>query len=404
MKKPLSKKQNDKYLSPVRDQSGALKGYRFTPGPTLRAQGIKPQMLKMPNGTWMDHTTARIARDTILRTNAPIAIKPTPKAPNNYLTLKRAFSLYETYFNKKIIAGTRSKASLKAYSEHMKSWYDYFGDDANVKDIDCEIVQDAINLMSDEGIKPANLNARLATLKVLIKYIKQHIDRSVTKITDIEIEPPLKRLIIPNDQEISLLIETADNLAIETQNENFRYVGTAIIAAIWTAQRIGDLLKCDLGEQLFIEDDRQRLFFNQQKTNAQILIPILPPLAQRIGNRFEGKLIEKPIGVDWGYAYFRQHWAMVRDKAYENIINSKIIPKGIDKEKIKKLHFHDFRGAAITRLYSAGCTAIDIASWSGHSIQTITNMLKIYCQYQQKRADTAGDMLLDYFTQNNLRY
>lgn len=403
MKKLINLKKNNKYLSPVFDNNGALKGFRFTPGPTLRAQGIKPQMLKMPNGEFMDITTARIARDTILRTATPIIAKPKTTNKSNTLTLKSGFALFETYFSKKITAGSRSKASLKTYSEHIKAWYDYFGENANLHEIDNDLVQEAVNLMADEGVKPANLRGRLATISVTLKYLKKHIDKTLCRIEDIEIEPPAIRLLIPTDQEIAFLINCADQLATETKNQNYKSVGTAIIAAIWTCQRIGDILQCDLDKQLFNENNRDRLFFNQQKTNAQIMIPILPPLAQRIDKQKNGMLIKKQ-NHNWQYPSFREHWAKVRKYAYEKLNKSKIIPKGIDKEKILKLHFHDFRGASITRLYAAGCTPIDIASWSGHTIQTINNMLKIYCQYQQDRADKAGDILYDYFKQNKIHY
>lgn len=403
MKMPTQKKQNDKYLTPVYDNSGALKGYRFTPGPTLRAQGLKPQMLKMPNGAWMDHITARIARDTILRTAQPVIVKA-PKSPTTYLTLKRAFELFESYFQKQVDNGSRSKSSLRTYSIQIKSWYDYLGEDANIEEIDAEIIQETIDLMLDEGIKLANAHGRLAAIQNVFIYLKKHMKfKHISPINGIILNKAEHRKVIATEPEIHLLVNTADKLATETGNKNFYSIGTAIIAAIWTAQRVGDLLNCDLDQQLSFENNRNRISFNQEKTNAAIMVPILPPLEERIKGRNGGFLIQKKNLKKWSYAHFRQYFSAVRKEAYNSLKASKIIPKGIDIEKIKTLHFHDFRGTAITRLYSAGCTPIDIASWSGHSIQTVTSMLKVYCVFQQERADEAGDKLFEYFKRNNLR-
>ena len=49
--------------------------------------------------------------------------------------------------------------------------------------------------------------------------------------------------------------------------------------------------------------------------------------------------------------------------------------KAFAKGKFGDLHFHDLRGTAVTRLALAGCTVPEIASITGHSLETVQAIL-----------------------------
>jgi integrase len=49
--------------------------------------------------------------------------------------------------------------------------------------------------------------------------------------------------------------------------------------------------------------------------------------------------------------------------------------KAFDKTNLGDLHFHDLRGTAVTRLALSGCTVPEIASITGHSMETVQNIL-----------------------------
>lgn len=63
-------------------------------------------------------------------------------------------------------------------------------------------------------------------------------------------------------------------------------------------------------------------------------------------------------GLPWTEDGFRSSW----DKAFK-------------KAKLGDLHFHDLRGTAVTRLALVGCTVPEIASFTGHSMDTVQQIL-----------------------------
>lgn len=53
------------------------------------------------------------------------------------------------------------------------------------------------------------------------------------------------------------------------------------------------------------------------------------------------------------------------------------------------LHFHDIRGTAVTMLAEAGCTVPEIATITGHSLQTVTKILERYLSRTRALAESA---------------
>jgi len=49
--------------------------------------------------------------------------------------------------------------------------------------------------------------------------------------------------------------------------------------------------------------------------------------------------------------------------------------QAFDKTSLGDLHFHDLRGTAVTRLALSNCTVPEIASITGHSMETVQNIL-----------------------------
>ena len=96
----------------------------------------------------------------------------------------------------------------------------------------------------------------------------------------------------------------------------------------------------------------------------------------------------------------------IRQRAYACllIINNKgkgITQAGFQKQfsnirrkaGLSHLRFHDLRGTAITRLANAGATTPEIASISGHSLQSVDNILKHYLVHTDKQASNAIDKI-----------
>jgi len=49
--------------------------------------------------------------------------------------------------------------------------------------------------------------------------------------------------------------------------------------------------------------------------------------------------------------------------------------KAFDKSGLSDLHFHDLRGTAVTRLVLSNCTVPEIAAITGHSLETVQQIL-----------------------------
>lgn len=136
----------------------------------------------------------------------------------------------------------------------------------------------------------------------------------------------------------------------------------AMLLALWTGQRQGDLLKLTWHSY-----DGSFIRLKQGKKGKNVRIPVSGVLksvlddlkAQGMGN---GRILRNTFGEDWTEDGFRTSWGKAYIKAD--------LPKGDDA-----LHFHDLRGTAVTRLALAGCSTSQIASVTGHSLTDVESLL-----------------------------
>jgi Phage integrase family. len=129
----------------------------------------------------------------------------------------------------------------------------------------------------------------------------------------------------------------------------------ALIMAIWTGQRQGDLLRLPWSS---IEAGKIRV--RQSKTGRRLLIPIGEPLRKELAQipTVSTVILTNSYGSAWTSDGFRASWA----RAVQGL--------GIDG-----VTFHDLRGSSVTRLAEAGCSEPEIASITGHSLKDVSEML-----------------------------
>jgi integrase len=141
---------------------------------------------------------------------------------------------------------------------------------------------------------------------------------------------------------------TQDEIA---QFEAHHPIGTkarlALALGLYTAQRRGDVVR--MGRQHIRAGE---LMVRQGKTNAALVIPVLPELAAIIDATPTGHLtlLVTKTGKSYGANDFSEQFRKWCDDA------------GLPPE----CSFHGLRKAALTRLADAGCTAHQIAAISGH--------------------------------------
>lgn len=136
----------------------------------------------------------------------------------------------------------------------------------------------------------------------------------------------------------------------------------ALLLALWTAQRQGDLIRLT-----WMQYDGSHIRFQQGKTKERVIIPIGDVLKDALDScrpeKAEGTILRNSRGDPWTGDGFRSSWAKATTRA------------GLDDADLR---FHDLRGTAVTRLSLAGCTDQEIAAITGHSETDVARIIRVY--------------------------
>jgi integrase len=135
----------------------------------------------------------------------------------------------------------------------------------------------------------------------------------------------------------------------------------ALLLALWTGQRQGDILRLTLSAY-----DGTHIRLKQSKWKSRIKVRAGDPLKRWLDERVKAKIDAVTIltnsrGKPWTEDGFRTSW----DTAFK-------------KTGLGDLHFHDLRGTAVTRLALAGCTVPEIAALTGHPMHTVERILEAH--------------------------
>lgn len=154
-------------------------------------------------------------------------------------------------------------------------------------------------------------------------------------------------------------------------------VRAALMMALWTGQRKGDLLRTPWGAY-----DGRSLRFKQSKTGAKVVIPVGQPLKEMLDTmtRRSPVILTTRRGTPWTLDGFSSSWS-----------------KAVGKAEIEGLTFHDLRGTAVTRLALAGCSNAQIAAITGHSLRDVDAILDAhYLGGKTELAEQAMAKLVDF--------
>lgn len=133
-------------------------------------------------------------------------------------------------------------------------------------------------------------------------------------------------------------------------------IKAAVIMALWTGQRKGDLLRAPWSDY-----DGHHIKVKQGKTGARVKIPASAELRELLDNmpRISPVILtNKRDKTPWTSDGFNSSWSKAKVKA-----------------GITDLTFHDLRGTAVTRLALADCSVAQIASITGHSLKDVEGIL-----------------------------
>jgi integrase len=134
----------------------------------------------------------------------------------------------------------------------------------------------------------------------------------------------------------------------------------ALMVALHSGQRQGDLLRLSWSNY-----DGGSLNLRQSKTGRKVTVPCTPALKASLDAipRNAAVILTTVTGRPWKPRHFKSQWAKAAAAA------------GVDATG---LHFHDLRGTAVTLLAEAGCTVPEIASITGHPMQSAERIIEKY--------------------------
>lgn len=429
-----AKKRAERYLTPLVDAAGEIQGYRFAPGPHLRAKGAKSKVLTDAHGRFLTLDEAKLFRDSaVAAAEGGVTHEAPALAPLQQRTLDALWKLYRDTKRAQIAKNATlppdrrdddaiKPATLRFYTSMIKPWLEFAGDTPAAALDGDTIKAEYKNQKTERGHHAAHASYR-SLLALLAFGVSDAKWLEANPARELGLTPPRGRLRLGSPEEIEALVDAADALAQRAIDdalaasvwlaahapryanrisallfsawavaENWRSIGDAIVAALWTAQRQQDLLACDLGLQLrdgvLIFARTHEADYSQQKVQGRVeqggqaQVDVLPPLAERLRGRTIGPLVARWDGQRWGADAFRHAYADVRAEAAKRVAS------------VASLQYRDLRDTSITRLDEAEVKITSIAIWSGHSLKTIHEILQAhYLVTSRKRAQRVAEKM-----------
>jgi integrase len=162
-----------------------------------------------------------------------------------------------------------------------------------------------------------------------------------------------------------------------------RHMHLPLLAALWTGQRQGDLLRLKwfsydgTNIRLIQSKSIRRHKSGKRSKPVRVVIPVGAPLkaaldAAKVGKSAQDNVLLNSHGKPWTSDGFRTSWG-----------------KACAAAGIVGLTFHDLRGTAVTRLAIAGCTEAEIASITGHKLSDVRSIIDAYLHRDPALAESA---------------
>lgn len=291
--------------------------YAWRGGPAILAKPGTPEFVHAYNDA---HTDIRQPRpDTLMTIIAEYKASPefTRLAPSTRRSYGLYIELIEDAFGDLPLAAL---ADRRVRGE-FKTWRDGFAATPRKADFAWTVLARMMSFAKDRGTiatNPCEKGGRL--------YVADRADK------------------LWGEQEIAALLAVASP-----------EIKLALVLAIWTGQRQGDLLRMPWSAY-----DSSHLRFRQSKTGRRMTMPVGMPLRVLLdATERRGPLIlTNSYGRPWTSDGFRTSWS-----------------KACARASVTGLTFHDLRGSAVVRLALAEATVPQIATFTGHSLKDVEAIL-----------------------------
>jgi len=212
--------------------------------------------------------------------------------------------------------------------------------------------KDVVRLIDGRAETPGAANSLLRAINALYKWgrTRGHVENNPCR--DIEELSVGEHAPWP---------ESVLDAALEADDDRVR-LATHLL--LYTAQRIGDVLRMKWTDIAMGADGVRRLTVQQQKTGRELVIPIHAALEREL-QRHKRELGYIIAGVQG--RPLSQHRLRDDLQAFAAQLGAKVVPHGLRKN-------------AVNALLEAGCSAAETASISGQSLQMVEHYAKARSQ------------------------
>ncbi len=350
---------------------------RWEPGPKLRAAGARGQALRDDAGAWLPLDKA-IARAQELNAQAAdllgqgkrLKLGPPKRHPRS------CDALWELYRKSPKYARLAPKTRI-GYDNHATIFLAEFGAVPAAAVGKSHLYTWWEELCRQRG--HAMGNATIAVVRLLFSYAEKKEWVSKNPARNLGLDTVPARVVVWRAAECKAFVAKADAMGLAP-------VGDAFVLALHTGQRMGDVL--ELAEDRLV-DGKAR--FIQRKTGARVIVPLTTSLQARIAAiRARRSVVQMALAkrlvlchdeFEYSPKHFNTHFRRVRDA----------VAKEMPEVATRK--FLDLRDTAITRLALAGATIAEIRSVTGHTLQSVHQVLKHYMALDEAMADRAIERL-----------
>lgn len=198
---------------------------------------------------------------------------------------------------------------------------------------------------------PSGAEGYIATLKAILSFAEERALIDINPLRGVKRVHHVSRAdCVWSQEQITRLLSVSPNL-----------LQWAIKLALFTGQRKGDLIRLRWDD---VKGDYLR--FTQSKTKSKVSIRIIPPLQALLDTipRRADTILTNKSGRQWSdVSGLTALWLRAMNEAGLTDAN---------------LRFHDLRGTAVTCLADVGCTESEIASITGHSLMSVSQMLQTH--------------------------
>jgi integrase len=394
-----------RYLKSVQRADGI--GYKWEPGPALRAAGWPSEFLghDLAEATRLAEAINQRLDDWRRGAQRPADVGPARPRHATFGDLCIGFRASWATRDAPLAAKTRRE--YERYVTALEEWAGHKTLLASITADNVEYLRDCLLGRIDgvPGKGQATAIAMLRTLSAMFTWAEQQrlLPRGSNPASKLDLPAPRMR-VKRIDRDV------ADHLVAAADAEGLAPEALAIALAFYTIQRQGDLLAVtetgwreafDVAEydrpMLAGVDGRvMTLRLKQQKTAAWVSCPVPPALQARIDGAFKATRATRQPGSNapvylltdaasddrFHERTFRRRWRAIVDRA---IASAKAAGDGWLVDQLTGLQFRDLRRSGACWMRNRGATIAQIAARGGWAIEYTTKILQTYMP-----ADEAG--------------